>query len=152
MVQTSIKVQTEDYVLNDEIEKLEANNTLDGALVTFTGRVRDNNKGHKVTNLFLEHYAGMTEKCLADIVVQAREQWQIGNVCIIHRYGELNLGDNIVFVGVTSKHRQDAFNAAQFMMDYLKVKAPFWKKETTEQGEKWLDANQSDQQEAQKWS
>ncbi len=148
---TSIKVQIEDFDFSKEVDYLEENNSTDGAVVTFIGRVRDNNEGLKVENLFLEHYSGMTEKCLADIVLKAREQWQIGNVSVIHRYGQLNIGDKIVFVGVTSKHRKDAFSAAEFIMDYLKVSAPFWKKEQTEQGERWLDAKNNDQLEADKW-
>ncbi|TRX53820.1 molybdopterin synthase catalytic subunit MoaE [Thalassomonas sp. M1454] len=150
-ISTSIKVQLEDFDFALEVDNLEANNSTDGAVVTFIGRVRDNNDGLKVEHLFLEHYSGMTEKCLADIVEQARAQWQIGNVCVIHRYGQLNIGDKIVFVGVTSKHRKDAFSAAEFIMDYLKVSAPFWKKEQTEQGERWVAAKQNDQLEANKW-
>lgn len=149
---TSIAIQKKDFNLGDEVNKLEKNNLTDGAVVTFTGRVRDHNNGLSVATLYLEHYSGMTEKCLEKIINEAREKWCIGNVSVIHRIGQLNLGDNIVFVGVTSKHRQDAFHAAEFIMDYLKVKAPFWKKEQTEHGEQWLDAKQSDQLEANKWS
>ncbi len=151
MSNTGIKVQLEDFDFGDEVDALEADNHVDGAVVTFIGRVRNNNDGLQVKHLFLEHYAGMTETCLADIVEQARQQWQLGNVSVIHRYGQLAIGDKIVFVGVTSKHRKDAFSAAEFIMDYLKVSAPFWKKEQTEQGEHWLAAKKTDQQEADKW-
>ena len=148
---TYINVQTADFNFGQEVDNLEAQNNTDGAIVTFIGRVRDNNEGFKVANLTLEHYPGMTEKCLADIVLKAREQWSLGNVSVIHRVGKLNLGEKIVFVGVTSKHRKDAFAAAEFIMDYLKVQAPFWKKEQTEQGDRWLDAKLNDQLEADKW-
>jgi molybdopterin synthase catalytic subunit len=147
-----ISIQTQDYNLADEVALLEKNNDIDGAVVTFTGRVRNKNEGLQVSGLFLEHYAGMTEKSLEKIIIQAQERWQIGRVSVIHRIGQLAIGEQIVFVGVTSMHRQDAFAAAEFIMDYLKVQAPFWKKELTEQGEKWLDAKQSDNQQAQQWN
>ena len=143
-----ISIQTADFSLADEVALLELDNLTDGAVVTFTGRVRNNNNGNTVTTLTLEHYPGMTEKSLAKIILQARERWNIGRVKVIHRIGELNIGDQIVFVGVTSKHRQDAFAANEFIMDYLKVKAPFWKKERIitegQSSENWLDAKNSD--------
>jgi len=151
-----IAIQTNDFSLSDEVALLEKDNLTDGAVVTFTGRVRNNNNGNSVTTLTLEHYPGMTEKSLAKIIMQAKERWQIGRVKVIHRIGELNIGDQIVFVGVTSKHRQDAFAANEFIMDYLKVKAPFWKKEKiTDEGktsENWLDAKNSDTDKADLWS
>jgi len=146
-----ISIQTQDFNLQHEVDLLEQNNEIDGAVVTFTGRVRNKNEGLQVTALTLEHYAGMTEKSLAKIIEQAQTRWQIGRVSVIHRIGKLLIGEQIVFVGVTSMHRQDAFAAAEFIMDYLKVEAPFWKKEVTEFGEKWLDAKQSDNQKAQQW-
>jgi len=146
-----ISIQTQDFNLQHEVDLLEQNNEIDGAVVTFTGRVRNKNEGLQVTALTLEHYAGMTEKSLAKIIEQAQTRWQIGRVSVIHRIGKLLIGEQIVFVGVTSMHRQDAFAAAEFIMDYLKVEAPFWKKEVTELGEKWLDAKQSDNQKAQQW-
>jgi len=146
-----ISIQTPDFNLQDEVNLLEQDNAVDGAVVTFTGRVRNKNAGLNVSGLFLEHYAGMTEKSLAKIIKQAQQRWQIGRVSVIHRIGQLAIGEQIVFVGVTSMHRQDAFAAAEFIMDYLKVQAPFWKKELTEQGEKWLAAKQSDNQQAQQW-
>ncbi|NQY47767.1 MAG: molybdopterin synthase catalytic subunit MoaE [Colwellia sp.] len=151
-----ISIQTKDFSLADEVALLEKDNLTDGAVVTFTGRVRNNNNGNSVTSLTLEHYPGMTEKSLAKIINQAKEQWRIGRVKVIHRIGELHIGEQIVFVGVTSKHRQDAFAANEFIMDYLKVKAPFWKKEQiTEAGktsENWLDAKTSDTDKAELWS
>ncbi|MCJ8296037.1 MAG: molybdopterin synthase catalytic subunit MoaE [Colwellia sp.] len=151
-----MSIQTEDFSLADEVTLLEKDNLIDGAVVTFTGRVRNNNNGNSVTSLTLEHYPGMTEKSLAKIISQAKEQWQVGRVKVIHRIGELHIGEQIVFVGVTSKHRQDAFAANEFIMDYLKVKAPFWKKEQiTEAGktsENWLAAKDSDTDKAELWS
>ena len=147
-----ISIQAQDFNLQDEVDLLEQDNAVDGAVVTFSGRVRNKNDGLKVSGLFLEHYPSMTEKSLAKIIQQAQQRWQIGRVSVIHRIGQLAIGEQIVFVGVTSKHRQDAFAAAEFIMDYLKVQAPFWKKELTEQGEKWLDAKQSDNLQAQQWA
>ncbi|WP_068545968.1 molybdopterin synthase catalytic subunit MoaE [Thalassotalea crassostreae] len=147
----SIKVQLEDFDFAKEVDTLEKENISDGALVTFVGRVRNQNDGCQVEHLHLEHYAGMTEKCLTKITEQAREKWQLGNISVIHRFGTLTLGEKIVFVGVTSKHRQDAFQAAEFIMDYLKVQAPFWKKELTEHGERWVSAKEKDNKEASKW-
>ncbi len=147
-----ISIQTHDFNLSEEVTLLEQDNAIDGAVVTFTGRVRNQNNGNHVTGLTLEHYPGMTEKSLAKIIAIAKERWNIGRVKVIHRVGELNIGEQIVFVGVTSKHRQDAFAANEFIMDYLKVQAPFWKKERTNKGEMWLDAKDSDQNKAQQWN
>lgn len=147
-----ISIQAQDFNLQDEVDKLEAENHSDGAVVTFTGRVRNKNEGLQVSGLTLEHYPGMTERSLDKILITARERWDIGRICVIHRIGQLNIGEQIVFVGVTSAHRIDAFAAAEFIMDFLKVKAPFWKKELTEDGEKWLDAKSSDQDKAQNWT
>jgi molybdopterin synthase catalytic subunit len=156
MLKQEISIQTNDFSLADEVALLEEDNVTDGAVVTFTGRVRNNNNGNSVTTLTLEHYPGMTEKSLAKIIIQAKDRWQLGRVKVIHRIGELSIGDQIVFVGVTSKHRQDAFAANEFIMDYLKVKAPFWKKEQiTDEGktsENWLDAKNSDTDKADLWS
>lgn len=146
-----ISVQTQDFSLADEYQKLSDDNVTDGAIVTFVGMVRDFNDGSDVVGLYLEHYPGMTEQCLTDIAAQASERWEIGRVRVIHRVGQLSLGDQIVFVGVTSKHRQSAFEACQFIMDYLKTQAPFWKKETTQEGARWVEAKQSDQDKADAW-
>ncbi len=151
LVVKMISIQTQDFSLADEVAALEFENHSDGAVVTFTGRVRNINEGLNVSGLYLEHYAGMTEKSLEKIIEQAHDKWQIGRVRIIHRIGQLVIGDQIVFVGVTSMHRKDAFAAAEFIMDYLKIQAPFWKKELTENGEKWLSAKASDNEKAQQW-
>jgi molybdopterin synthase catalytic subunit len=151
-----ISIQTVDFSLADEVTLLEEDNLTDGAVVTFTGRVRNNNNGNSVTTLTLEHYPGMTEKALAKIIIEAKERWNIGRVKVIHRIGELTIGDQIVFVGVTSKHRHDAFAANEFIMDYLKVKAPFWKKERISDAgktsESWLEAKNTDTNKADLWS
>lgn len=146
-----IVIQTQDFSLSEEVNLLEENNNEDGAVVTFCGRVRNNNLGLDVKGLTLEHYPEMTEKSLQKIVLTARKKWELGRVTVIHRVGKLFIGEQIVFVGVTSKHRGNAFAANEFIMDFLKVKAPFWKKELTSEGEKWLDAKSSDTNKAQEW-
>jgi len=151
LIPRRISIQKQDFDLGDEVTLLEDKNHDDGAVVTFSGRVRNKNLGQNVKGLYLEHYPGMTEKLLEKIIIEAEQRWQLGRITVIHRIGQLYLGEQIVFVGVTSKHRQDAFSAAEFIMDFLKVKAPFWKKELTEQGESWLEARTSDQNKAQQW-
>jgi len=146
-----IIVQTADFDHGEEVNLLENENKEDGAVVTFCGRVRNNNLGLDVKGLTLEHYPGMTEKSLQKIVNSARKKWNLGRVTIIHRVGKLLIGQQIVFVGVTCKHRGNAFAANEFIMDFLKVKAPFWKKELTSEGEKWLDSKSSDTNKADEW-
>jgi molybdopterin synthase catalytic subunit len=146
-----IKVQHEDFVVADEYQQLASNNQ-DGAVVTFVGKVRDFNQGLGVQGLALEHYPGMTEAVLHDIEAKAREHWPLNNVTIIHRVGDLTLGEQIVFIGVSSAHRKAAFAACEFLIDFLKTKAPFWKKELTTEGNKWLDAKASDDEISQQWS
>ncbi|GAA5216614.1 molybdopterin synthase catalytic subunit MoaE [Corallincola platygyrae] len=154
--QTEIRVQTQDFDLGAEYQQLASQSDC-GAVVTFTGLVRDYTDPQKVTSpapvseLFLEHYPGMTEKALASIVERARARWPLGPVTVIHRVGALPLNAQIVFVGVASAHRQAAFSAAQFIMDYLKTEAPFWKKETSGGQTQWVDARESDQQERRRW-
>jgi molybdopterin synthase catalytic subunit len=148
---THIQVQTEDFDLATEYQTLRNNNPKDGAIVTFVGLVRDFNQSGNVSGLFLEHYPAMTEKSLHSIVEQARVKWPIGRVTVIHRVGQLDVSEQIVFVGVSSQHRQAAFHANEFIMDYLKTQAPFWKKETSNQGDTWVEAKQSDAQKAKKW-
>lgn len=104
-----------------------------------------------VNAILLEHYAGMTEKSLKSIIAIARQRWSLGNVALIHRVGMLYPGDPIVFIGVSSQHRGEAFNACQFIMDYLKIDAPFWKKEFTPEGDHWVEAKSSDCDAAQRW-
>ncbi len=146
----SVRVQQEDFDLATEYQRL-AQNKQCGAVVTFTGLVRDSVEGG-LRGLELEHYQGMTEKALASIVEEAQKRWDLHGVTVIHRVGYLALNEQIVMVAVASGHRQAAFSAASFIMDYLKTQAPFWKKEHTEKGEHWVEAKQSDQQAAEQWS
>ena len=122
-----------------------------GAVVSFVGYVRDFNDGHDVAGLFLEHYPGMTEKALAAILEEAGQRWPLLGVKVIHRVGQLPPGEPIVFVACASSHRQAAFNACEFIMDYLKTRAPFWKKETTPEGPRWVEGRHSDQEAAGRW-
>jgi len=145
-----IQIQTEDFDLAAEYAALGKSHST-GAVVTFIGKVRDFNQGDNVSGLTLEHYPGMTEKSLAKILVEAETRWSIQGVKVIHRVGELALGDQIVFVGVASMHRGDAFQACEFIMDYLKTQAPFWKKEATEAGSHWVDARETDTTAADRW-
>jgi len=146
-----IKVQSEDFNQQIEYDRLRVSSNT-GAVVTFTGLVRDINQGEQVSTLTLEHYPAMTEKALANIVEQAKSRWSLINTTVIHRVGELQLLDQIVFVGVASLHRGDAFAACEFIMDYLKTQAPFWKKETNSKGESyWVDARDSDELALNKW-
>jgi len=123
----------------------------DGAVVTFTGKVRTHYLGDSVKALTLEHYPGMTEKSLADIVQDARTRWTLGRITVIHRIGEMWPGEEIVFVGVTSSHRSSAFESGEFIMDYLKTRAPFWKREATPEGERWVESRDSDKDAASRW-
>ena len=122
-----------------------------GATVIFVGKVRDLNLGDEVSSLYLEHYPAMTEKALREIVEQAKARWDIQRVSVIHRVGLLHTGDEIVLVGISSAHRGDAYHANEFIMDFLKSKAPFWKKEQTNQGERWIEARESDKEALEKW-
>lgn len=149
----NIHVQEKDFDLSEEIRKLRENDAQIGAIVSFVGTVRDINDGHDVCDLTLEHYPGMTEKMLEDIRLQAHERWPLRNSLIIHRVGTLAPQDQIVLVAVASKHRQAAFDAANFIMDFLKTRAPFWKKESLPEGQsEWVDARDSDQQASTRWS
>jgi molybdopterin synthase catalytic subunit len=150
MSETMISVGAEAFDVGQEYRWLSQLDQ-DGAVVTFTGKVRNHNLGDNVSALTLEHYPGMTEKTLQDIAMQARERWPLQRIRIIHRIGELFPGDEIVFVGVTSAHRSSAFAAAEFIMDYLKTRAPFWKKEATAEGDRWVEAKDNDQQAAERW-
>jgi molybdopterin synthase catalytic subunit len=146
----SIRVSREDFSVGEEYNRLASGNEA-GAVVTFVGKVRDMNLGDDIVSLSLEHYPGMTEQVLDDICEQATERWSLCDVRVIHRIGEIQAGEQIVFVGVTSAHRGDAFAACEFIMDFLKTKAPFWKKEVTTDKARWVDAKTSDQQAASKW-
>jgi molybdopterin synthase catalytic subunit len=150
MENTRIRVGLNNFSVGDEYQWLSQCED-DGAVVTFTGKVRNHNLGDNVSALTLEHYPGMTEKALNEIVAEARSRWPLQRISLIHRIGAMYPGDEIVFVGVTSAHRSMAFDAAEFIMDYLKTRAPFWKREATEQGDRWVDARDSDQQAAKRW-
>ena len=145
-----IRVQTQDFDINHEYQLL-ASKAEAGAIVTFVGLVREMNLAKKVTALHLEHYPEMTEKSLRNIVQQAKQRWDLIDVTLIHRVGTLAINQQIVFVGVSSQHRGDAFAGCEFMMDYLKTQAPFWKKEYTDSGELWLDASEKDVSAAKRW-
>ncbi|QSX33828.1 molybdopterin synthase catalytic subunit MoaE [Shewanella avicenniae] len=151
MQANKIIVQTEDFDVAAEYAAI-ANDNSDGAVVTFVGKVRDFNDGAEVTDLTLEHYPGMTENVLQQIAVEARERWPLNCVTIIHRVGTMHLGEQIVFIGVTSAHRKAAFAACEFLIDFLKTKAPFWKLEASPDGRHWVDARDSDEQAAKAWN
>src|ERR1700678_2477341 len=147
----TVRVQTEDFDLTTEVAALRAQNPKVGAVACFVGTVRDLNEGSAVETMELEHYPGMTEKSLAAIVEAARERWPGSEVLIIHRVGKLYPLDQIVLVATTSAHRGDAFASCEFVMDYLKTEAPFWKKEKTDQGERWVDARVTDDAALARW-
>ncbi len=147
-----IRIQENDFDMAAEYAALRDNTNQDGAIVLFTGLVREFNQDSCVSGMFLQHYPGMTEKVLSNIVCEAKSRWPLNKVTVIHRVGQLLPGDQIVFVGVTSAHREAAFNASQFIMDFLKTKAPFWKKETTPEGARWVEANHKDQKAQAHWA
>nr|WP_298414251.1 molybdopterin synthase catalytic subunit MoaE [uncultured Halomonas sp.] len=146
-----IKVQTQPFDVGEEHRALLAGRTDVGAVVCFTGLVRDFNESPEVQGLSLEHYSGMTEQALADIVREAERRWTLQGVRLIHRVGHLEPGDPIVLVAVASAHRRNAFEACDFIMDYLKTRAPFWKKEHTTKGHYWVSERNSDKQDAKRW-
>ncbi|RAR52061.1 molybdopterin synthase subunit MoaE [Paraburkholderia unamae] len=146
-----VRVQTEDFDLSTEVAQLRARNPAIGAVACFVGTVRDLNDGSTIASLELEHYPGMTEKALEAIALAAQRRWAGIEVLIVHRVGKLAPLDQIVLVATTSKHRGDAFASCEFVMDYLKTEAPFWKKEGTEQGARWVDARESDDAALARW-
>lgn len=147
-----VRVQHEEFDVGAEIGQLRAANPRIGAVACFVGVVRDLNDGDVVASMTLEHYPGMTEKALDGIAAQARERWRLYDVLIVHRVGELKPTDPIVLVIATSAHRHDAFAACEFVMDYLKTEAPFWKKEATPSGARWVDARDSDDAARERWT
>lgn len=147
----NIRVQSEDFDVGAEIAKLRHGNAGIGALACFVGLVRDLNEDAGVSAMTLEHYPGMTEKALTEIVVEARQRWDIIDALVIHRIGTLKPTDQIVLVATTSAHRGEAFASCEFIMDYLKTRAPFWKKEQTAQGARWVDARESDNTATKRW-
>lgn len=146
-----VRVQTGDFDVSAELAALRAGRSRVGAVACFVGTVRDVNAGSGVSTMTLEHYPGMTEKTLEAIVEQARLRWTLDDILVVHRVGELRPLDQIVLVAVTSAHRGDAFAACEFVMDWLKTRAPFWKKERTPEGERWVDARESDDLAAARW-
>jgi molybdopterin synthase catalytic subunit len=148
----AIRIQTEPFDVSRETETLRAGNPAIGAIASFIGYVRDIHEGLPVTGLSLEHYPGMAEKEMGHIVEEAQSRWALEGVRVVHRIGELKPGDPIVFVAVASQHRSEAFAACEFIMDFLKTRAPFWKKQQHPDGSsQWLDARESDQARLEKW-
>lgn len=148
----SVSIQADDFDVGAEITALSAGRTDIGAVVTFTGLVRDMAGSEAISDMELEHYPGMTEKALADIENEANTRWELQASRIIHRYGKLAPGAQIVLVATASPHRGNAFEAAEFIMDFLKSRAPFWKKEGTRDGGKWVDARDADEDALNRWS
>jgi len=151
VTQSLIRVQENDFDVSAEIAALRKGDPRVGAVVTFLGTVRDLNDGSQVKEMTLEHYPGMTEKALEEIVSQAKSRWDIYQALVIHRVGPLLPEDQIVLVAVTSAHRGEAFAACEFIMDYLKTAAPFWKKEQTPEGGRWVDARVTDETAMARW-
>jgi molybdopterin synthase catalytic subunit len=147
----TVRIQTADFDLSTEIAALRSGDLEVGAIVSFVGTVRDMNEGSQVNSMELEHYAGMTEKALADIIVEAKSRWSMHEALVIHRIGKMLPGEQIVLVAVTGQHRGEAFAACEFIMDYLKTAAPFWKKEATPTGEHWVDARSTDDEAMERW-
>ncbi|MES9832349.1 MAG: molybdopterin synthase catalytic subunit MoaE [Candidatus Thiodiazotropha sp. DIVDIV] len=148
----SISIESEPFDPNREVDLLRGDNPAIGAVVSFVGLMRDLNQGEQVDHLYLEHYPGMTEKALEKIVAVAFERWTLQGCRVVHRVGALKPTDPIVLVAVASSHRKEAFQACEFIIDYLKTQAPFWKKEATGNGERWVDARESDDEAIRQWS
>ena len=151
-MRVDVRVQAGDFDLGSEIARLREGDARVGAVVSFVGTVRDLNEGAHVAELELEHYPGMTEKSLEDIVAQARERWPLYGALVIHRIGPMKPLDQIVLVACTAAHRGEAFAACEFIMAYLKTDAPFWKKEQTPEGARWVDARSSDDSAKARWA
>ena len=146
-----VRIQTEDFSMEREVAALRAGDARVGAVCVFVGTVRDRNDGSGVASMTLEHYPGMTEKALEDIEAEAQRRWPIEASLIVHRYGRMEAGDRIVLVAVGSPHREAAFEACEFLVDWLKTKAPFWKLEETPAGDKWVGAHEGDDKAAARW-
>jgi len=147
----TVRIQTEDFDIGAEIAALRRSNPRIGAVASFVGIVRDVNEGAAIETMTLEHYPGMTERSIEEIIGEARRRWSLFDALVIHRVGTLRPPDQIVLVIVTGAHRGDAFAACEFIMDYLKTRAPFWKKEQTPSGARWVDARASDDVAAERW-
>lgn len=150
-MKSCVSIQTEDFHLADEIETLRKNDKRVGAICTFTGTVRDRNDGQSVSSMELEHYPGMTEKAIEAMVSEAMTRFDIFGARVVHRVGLLQPLDQVVMVAVTSAHRGESFKACEFLMDYLKTQAPFWKKEQTPEGARWVDARVTDDAALARW-
>ncbi len=150
-IDSPVRIQTEAFDVTGVIDAMRTGNPAIGAIATFIGLVRDLNDGADVATMTLEHYPGMTEKALEAIVTEARERWDLIDVAVVHRVGELHPTDPIVLVAVASAHRGEAFQACEFIMDYLKTRAPFWKKEEGSQGGTWVASRDSDTDAARRW-
>lgn len=147
----SVTIQQADFDLGAEVAALRVGDAQVGAVATFVGTVRDRSDGQPVQAMELEHYPGMTERAIEAMIVQARQRFDIRGVRVVHRVGLLAPGDQIVLVAVSSGHRHEAFQACEFVMDYLKTQAPFWKKESTPDGSHWVDARQADDAALARW-
>ncbi len=146
-----VRIQTEDFDAGFEIAALRQGNPGVGAIASFIGVVRDVNDGSAVAEMTLEHYPGMTEKAIGEIIEQAKSRWNVFDAQVVHRIGRLKPLDQIVLVVVIGSHRGEAFAACEFIMDYLKTRAPFWKKEQTPDGARWVESRESDDIAAQRW-
>ncbi|HAL38584.1 MAG TPA: molybdenum cofactor biosynthesis protein MoaE [Polaromonas sp.] len=146
-----VSIQTADFILADEIAALRSDDKRVGAVCSFIGTVRDRNDGLTVSSMELEHYPGMTEKAIEAMIDEAMLRFDIFGARVVHRVGLLQPLDQVVMVGVTSAHRGESFKACEFLMDYLKTQAPFWKKEQTPEGARWVDARVSDDAALAKW-
>ena len=147
----TVSIQTQDFDVSQELAALRAGDARVGAVCTFLGTVRERNDGSAVASMELEHYPGMTEKSISAMMDEAKKRFDIYAARVIHRVGLLQPEDQIVFVAVTSAHRGESFKACEFLMDYLKTQAPFWKKEVTPEGARWVDARVSDDQALARW-
>lgn len=147
----SVSIQVEDFDVSQELAQLRANDARVGAVCSFVGTVRERNSGNAISSMELEHYPGMTEKSITSMMEEAAKRFDIYGARVIHRIGLLHPEDQIVLVAVTSAHRGTSFQACEFLMDYLKTQAPFWKKEVTPDGSRWVDARESDDVALARW-
>jgi molybdopterin synthase catalytic subunit len=152
MAPAEVRIQREDFDPAALQQELTAGDEGAGAVVSFVGLVRGGNQGREILRMELEHYPGMTESSIQSIIDEARERWDIRAARVLHRIGELQVGEQIVYVGVSGTHRGSSFQACEFIMDYLKTRAPFWKKETTRDGAHWVDAREADEDAVRRWA
>lgn len=151
MTHVRIQVQTDDFDLAQEYQRVRDQNPQCGAIVSFTGLVRDFNADGAIQGIFLEHYPAMTEKVLQKLAERVQQRWPLGGITIVHRVGLLHGSEQIVLVLVAAQHRAEAFAAAEYLMDFLKTEAPFWKREDSAQGRRWVDAKDTDQRARERW-